>query len=319
MPVNRHLVHGLVVDSTVDLPGVTTAGLDGPADLMVDLAACEPVPLHPAEGPLVLEDRREASPVWVTEHHGGLWLRVAGMIDLELDPPGTRLQARPDPACPPGLTGLLTVGWGLPLVVTVRGGLVLHASAVVLGEVAVAVVAPRGGGKTSMASLLVAGGAHLLTDDTLRVDPGEPPRCSSGTIDLRLRSAAATFAPLAAPESGTRLSADGRVLARPDRLATGSPALAAVVVPILDRSARQVTVQHPPPAVGFAELVRNTRLTGWVQPAWRQLVFDQVATVVDAVPVAAVRIPWHAPPTPELAAEVTAAMTTVLDHRAGKA
>jgi hypothetical protein len=59
----------------------------------------------------------------------------------------------------------------LPLAALLRGHEVLHASAVALGGRAAAVLAPSGGGKSSLAARLVLRGAGFLTDDVLAICP----------------------------------------------------------------------------------------------------------------------------------------------------
>ena len=62
----------------------------------------------------------------------------------------------------------------LPLAAALRGVEVLHASAVVLGDGAVAFVGSSGAGKTSLAVNLVDQGAPLLTDDVLALTATGP-------------------------------------------------------------------------------------------------------------------------------------------------
>lgn len=58
----------------------------------------------------------------------------------------------------------------LPLASALQGRELFHASAVVLSGGAVAFVGLSGAGKSSIAAHLVAGGAHLLTDDVLALE-----------------------------------------------------------------------------------------------------------------------------------------------------
>jgi hypothetical protein len=63
----------------------------------------------------------------------------------------------------------------------------LHGSAVCFDHrTAVALVAPKLHGKSTLAAALVAGGARLLTDDTIPLEPGDPPRARPGVHGLRL-------------------------------------------------------------------------------------------------------------------------------------
>lgn len=63
----------------------------------------------------------------------------------------------------------------------------LHGSAVALADGrAVAFVAPKFHGKSTLASALVAQGARLLTDDTLPVEQGDPPHARPGVHTVRM-------------------------------------------------------------------------------------------------------------------------------------
>jgi hypothetical protein len=64
----------------------------------------------------------------------------------------------------------LFVAQALPLAATIRGLEPLHASAVNFGGEVIAISAPSGTGKTSIAMHLVARGAVLVTDDVLAVE-----------------------------------------------------------------------------------------------------------------------------------------------------
>ena len=69
-----------------------------------------------------------------------------------------------------------------------RGSLCLHASAVVLDEGAIAFLAPKGFGKSTLALTLVSDGCRLLTDDTLPVDLTPAIRARPGVHTVRLFS-----------------------------------------------------------------------------------------------------------------------------------
>ncbi|HEU5209590.1 MAG TPA: hypothetical protein VFU06_09275, partial [Longimicrobiales bacterium] len=88
------------------------------------------------------------------------------------------------------------LGRVLALAIHLRGDLCLHASAVEVNGTALALVAPKGTGKSTLALALVAAGATLLTDDMLRIDLRAGARVSPGVQRLRLHpdSAAAATA-----------------------------------------------------------------------------------------------------------------------------
>ena len=62
------------------------------------------------------------------------------------------------------------IGQVLPLVAGLNGVEMLHAGAVRVGDVAIALLGPSGTGKSSLVTALVNRGARLLTDDVLALD-----------------------------------------------------------------------------------------------------------------------------------------------------
>jgi hypothetical protein len=86
-----------------------------------------------------------------------------------VSPDGLEVLCAPLARAMRSFTGLL-VGQLLPLVATLRGLEVLHASAVAFDGGALVFTAPPGAGKTSLALRLVLAGARLLTDDAVSID-----------------------------------------------------------------------------------------------------------------------------------------------------
>lgn len=78
------------------------------------------------------------------------------------------------------------LGRVLAVALHARGWLALHASGVVMNGRAIAFVAPKHSGKSTLAFALARSGAQLLTDDTLAVLPGCPPVAAPGVHALRL-------------------------------------------------------------------------------------------------------------------------------------
>jgi hypothetical protein len=85
---------------------------------------------------------------------------------------GDRIECSP-PDVEPWSWQRFLVGRILPWAAVLRGLEAFHASAVAIDGRAVALVAPTGGGKTSLALRLVAGGAGFLTDDVLALEARE--------------------------------------------------------------------------------------------------------------------------------------------------
>lgn len=76
------------------------------------------------------------------------------------------------------------LAWRLPD----RGGALVHAAAVALDERAFLLVGAEGAGKSTWADLAERGGAHVISDDLVIVDGGEPPGAAPLVLGSPLRS-----------------------------------------------------------------------------------------------------------------------------------
>jgi hypothetical protein len=114
------------------------------------------------------------------------------------------------------------LGRVLALALHAEGWLSLHGSAVALAEGAVAFLAPKGNGKSTLAFALMRAGAALMTDDTVVIDGGSPPTVRPGVQSVRLFRDSADWLAAPAPIAGTsdikatfgQLSDDARRLTR---------------------------------------------------------------------------------------------------------
>lgn len=170
----RHVAYGLDIRCSFALPGMRTAEADGLPRLELELVA--PVELERAwSGP--------ASPsAWTGRLGDGCELTIergtggdvlftyADRARFRLHPSGERLD------CAPLQDGLhwqqALLGRVLPNVAIMRGYEALHASAVESSEGVVAVAAPSGMGKTTLALELLLRGCPLFADDVLTLSEG---------------------------------------------------------------------------------------------------------------------------------------------------
>lgn len=104
--------------------------------------------------------------------------RVSGGCEIAVDP---------DPAVTPDRLRLFLLGAAIGVLLHQRGRLVLHASAVEVEGAAVAFLAPKWWGKSTMAAIFHARGYKLITDDVLAVDLAAPtPRVLPGFPQMKL-------------------------------------------------------------------------------------------------------------------------------------
>lgn len=175
----RSRAFGLEIDSSFEAPGLPA--VTGPPvgrGTRMDIVAATEIDARWPAGPStrVVEERFEEDPE-------GLAART---IDVHQDQ-GYRLYARGfglarvsssgdaiECAAPDGQVDWswqrFLVGRVLPWASVLRGYEAFHASAVALGDRAVAFVGPTGWGKTSLALRLVADGAGFITDDVLAIE-----------------------------------------------------------------------------------------------------------------------------------------------------
>ena len=114
------------------------------------------------------------------------------------------------------------LGRVLALALHASGWLSLHGSAVAMAEGAVAFLAPKGNGKSTLAFALMRAGAALMTDDTVVIGSGSPATVRPGVQSVRLFQDSAAWLSAPAPIAGTsdvkatfgQLSEDARRLTR---------------------------------------------------------------------------------------------------------
>jgi hypothetical protein len=107
-------------------------------------------------------------------------IAITGIGSCIVAPDGRSVAFAPAPATSPWLADRLLTSDALPLAALLQGVEALHAGAVVLDGVALAVAGPSGAGKSSLALTLASLGHPLLSDDALALEPGARPLCLPG-------------------------------------------------------------------------------------------------------------------------------------------
>ncbi len=164
--------YGLLISSEIELPELALG--EGEPDVRITrgTVAERDAPLRYGLGvELLLE---------------GIYLShpVAGRALVTLD--GIRLD--PAPNCTPLALREFVLGHCVGGLLHLRGYLVLHASACLLGEAAVAIMGVSGSGKSTAAAVLARAGHPVLADDVVAVDMNAEPRVLPGPALVRLRS-----------------------------------------------------------------------------------------------------------------------------------
>ncbi|SDL34865.1 hypothetical protein [Tessaracoccus oleiagri] len=303
-------MHGLTVRSEVPLHQSRLLPTATPADLDITVGAPAHSLTEAPTGSVLLHFEMDRQYYTVVADDHGYLLRFYGTCDVRLDEGLRQASVHALPGTDPAILSVLLGGTVLATVLALRGDPVLHASAVQVGDEALAFVGSSGMGKSTTATLFCAEGARLITDDVLRLDlGGMAPRCFLGATELRLRKSAGTLADAFAVRPGQRTTGDAREALSVSTAEDEALPLRAVIVPLPDKDGRrETTVERPDPMAAFLLLSRFPRLIGWRDADILRRQFQQLGDLVDRVPVFVARMPWG-PPFPEgLAASVRRAV-----------
>lgn len=167
---------GLRIDAAFPLPGLRGAAFAGGRDRRVRLQLAPDAEIDaawPRDG--AEEVRRILTPggrvAVLTSHHpeAGYLITAPEYGRHLVSPDGTLVRCAPAAIPPERWQGVL-VGQALPIVATLQGLEVFHASAVVIGGQAVAFTGPSGIGKSTLATGLLLAGARFFSDDVLALE-----------------------------------------------------------------------------------------------------------------------------------------------------
>jgi hypothetical protein len=165
-------MYGCTVRSAVPLPLAPRPELEGDEPAWVFNRAEPGRPPPDPDGPLVARQRCEHGSVNVaiSRGPGGTWFWHRALGTCHVSPDARRVDVYPAPGADEALLGLLLAGQVSTFILHRLGYPCLHASAVVVGDGAVAFLGPKGQGKSTMAAAFLRRGATLLTDDALPLE-----------------------------------------------------------------------------------------------------------------------------------------------------
>jgi len=293
-------LHGLRVRSEIPLGGSVRP--EGTPDLDVRWGS-EPMP--PAAEPdgrvLARVAGDDGRGYTHTQAGAGYLLRFHGLCEVRIDGARRAMDVRVSVGGDRAMVPLLVAGNSLAFVLTLAGERVLHASAVQANGSALAFVGAPGMGKSTLAALLCASGATLITDDLLRLAPdGAEFRCCFGPAEIRLRANAAELA-RSFPGVAAAPTPDGRVAIRLGHAGRPMPRLGTVVIPRPMRTRTTLAVRQLAPAAALFALSRYPRVAGLCAPELLASQFRAFAQVASSVPVYEAEVPWGPPFAPGLA------------------
>ncbi|MBK6486578.1 MAG: hypothetical protein IPF98_06870 [Gemmatimonadetes bacterium] len=281
----RFHVFGGVLSAPFPFPELREAAGDAPVDwtLRVESAPAPHVETVPV-GRDQLSPGVEASLVRTPT---GLRLSFDDTGTFDVNDRGATLTWYPVPGIDRELVRVDILGRVLAVAVHERGILCLHGSAVALAGHGIGFLAAKGSGKSTLAMTLAAHGAHLLTDDTLPVDPVTG-RASPGVHSVRLwTDAAERFSELGDWRVG--LSNKRTFDQLPDAfIQHDAVPLGALyeLVPVVRNAGEELVTRTPlAPAHGTITLMTHSKLGALMGGAESLRVFDYCASVAATVPI----------------------------------
>lgn len=271
---HHYTAYGFTVASELPLPELLDAAIDGPAEVRFRLGKFDPTPPAEIAGHPDAWAIREAA-MMRFEHGAGFLVRNGREIIIDRGPNIAEETLR-----------MLLLGPVLGTLLAQRGLLVLHGSSAVIDGQAVAIVADKGTGKSTLAAAFHAAGYGVATDDLVAVDVDAPggPMVYPGFPQLKLF-----------PEAAAQISA------RPHELLRVSPELdkracrTTAAFPQERLPLRRVysladgpseTIQPLSPQKAFFELVKHTFVLSMVRATGQESAhFRQTISLARSIPI----------------------------------
>jgi len=251
--------------------------------------------LHHAEV-LGTDDLGDGSEVRLYKFTGGYRLEYddhAGAFEVSAD--GREITWFPGPNPNEEMVRLHVVGRVLATALHAAGMFCLHGSGVVLEGGAIAFVAPRFWGKSTLAMALTKAGARLLSDDTLAIDPDAVPlKLWPGVHSVRLWGDSAEKITGEDPAGGAAPFEIKRTLAGlPERLLACSPVPLSAIYLLAPRQGGGRVVNRAPvaPVPAALSLIAHAKIGALLGKSEAPRVFDQAVRVASRVAVYRLDLP----------------------------
>ena len=188
----------------------------------------------------------------------------------------------------------------VPILLAVRGELVLHAAAIVESGRAVIVCGPSGRGKSTLAHALESAGCGLLAEDGVALTrEGEGMLAWPGPVGIRLHPGPGDAPPVEPGRRRKRLHIGASTPLGPEPVPVGA------IVVLAERGGDEPDVRGLSPEVALPPVFVNA-IAG--RPEQQQATFSRVAEVVRRHPVYEVRLPDDLAALPAAAAALRGAL-----------
>jgi hypothetical protein len=240
------------------------------------------------------EDQVDATTrVRLYRHSGGFRLEYDDTGVFDVDATGTLIDWYAGRRTVAEAVQLDVLGRVLPTAMHASGALCLHGSAVELGDGAVAFLAPKRHGKSTLAHALARAGARVVTDDVVAIDLEPEPRMRPGVPQLRLLRDSAKHL---GGSDDALAGAGGKVVVQPDgssRTARAELPLAALYLlqPMRVELAAESAERVPLAGVAAAmALLPQARLAPLLGKSEASVLLDRAVRVAAVVPTYTLRV-----------------------------
>lgn len=219
---------------------------------------------------------------------GGLWYEHLCTASYLISGEGSWIEYFPLPNADPQALRFDILGRVMALALHAGGYLPLHGSAVQVDSGVLGFIAPKGFGKSTLASALVRAGARLVSDDLLVIQPSAEVRVLPGIPQLRLRDD--SFGSLEPQVGRVERGPDGKqvISELPDsRIMPHPKRLAAVYwLQPTDGSDRKAATREPLAGLEVARtLVSHGKNASVMGPVQMMELLERALTVARSVPV----------------------------------
>lgn len=226
---------------------------------------------------------------WARFHRdgGGYMVRFPDLADFTISADAMEVACSPAPATSIGTCEHLYLNQVLPLALSKRGNLVFHASAVELGERAVAFMAESGRGKSTLAASFATSGLRFLADDGLMVqESGGTYRAMPSHPSIRLwdDSEAAVVRDSASAAPAVEYTDKGRFIAGAGMRFCDAPRPLAAAYFLGDGSSGSIAIERLTGAEALVECVRNSFVLDPAEGAGLASHFEQLAALANRLP-----------------------------------
>jgi hypothetical protein len=302
---------GLSIASSIPL-SAPPSGIGDPAlaDVVIELGEEIDQPFERPSAVLVAELAFKSYVGYTICRVGdGYVVRLPWIADFVIDADLRHVTCHPAKSDRNVVIPIIISGTITAFLLAMRGQFVLHGSAVEVNGKGLAFVGASGQGKSTMAAVMCAAGAQLVTDDIMPVAYGTNVAGANRVFavrsgqEIRLREGAASLSE-GFGEGMIRITEDDRHAVTPKLSGLERVEISAIVLPRPDRVQSELNARKLSSGEASLALGRCERIEGWRDAGHLRMQFHEIGRIVSSVPVFEVSVPWGPPFADDLASRL---------------